>query len=250
MPSGAPMPWRAILARLVWWPPAMHCWMPSCPAAAGRWVLCARYCKATAPRVSGVCCCRPCVRRNGHRPGAASWVVLVGPPHVPFGPALAALGLDVGRLLWVKTQAAAERLWATEQALRCAGVAAVLAWLPQVQAAALRRLQVAAQTHAKLLFVLRPASAQHESSPALLRLILGQGGSSVGGKGAGVVADALQVQVLKRRGPPLAGALALPAPVAVLSELLGLCAGTDPAPQDQPKVTDLERPHALDSLAA
>ena len=190
------------------------------------------------------------VQRPVVRPGTAAWVVLIGPPHVPFGPALAALGLDMGRLLWVKAQADAERLWAAEQALRCAGVAAVLAWLPQVQAAPLRRLQMAAQTHAKLLFVLRPANAQHESSPALLRLLLGQGGASEGGKGAGVVADALQVQVLKRRGPPLAGTLVLPARAAVFSELVGLCAGAMLAPQVKPKVIDLERPHALDSLAA
>lgn len=150
------------------------------------------------------------------RPGAASWVVLIGPPHVPFGPALAALGLDVGRLLWVKAQASTERLWSAEQALHCAGVAAVLAWLPQVQAASLRRLQVTAQTHAKLLFVVRPASAQHESSPALLRLLLGQGGG-----------DALCLQILKRRGPPLAQTLVLSAWSFVQ-----------------------ERQHALDGLAA
>lgn len=150
------------------------------------------------------------------RPGAAAWVVLIGPPHVPFGPALAALGLDVGKLLWVKAHAPAERLWAAEQALRCAAVAVVLAWLPQVQAAPLRRLQMAALTHSKLLFVMRPASAQHESSPAVLRLLLGQGGSA-----------ALHIQVLKRRGPPLAQALVLPS-LSVVQE----------------------RPHALDGLAA
>lgn len=157
-----------------------------------------------------------CTAQQGARPGAAAWVVLIGPPHVPFGPALAALGLDVRRLLWVKAQTPAERLWAAEQALRCAGVAAVLIWLPQVQAAPLRRLQMAAQTHAKLLFVVRPASAQHESSPAVLRLLLGQGGG-----------DGLCIQVLKRRGPPLAQTLVLSAWSVVQ-----------------------ERQHALDGLAA
>src|SRR5438105_2978734 len=46
-------------------------------------------------------------------------VMLVGAPHVPFGPALRAQGLLPQRLLWVATQAPAQRLWATEQALRC-----------------------------------------------------------------------------------------------------------------------------------
>lgn len=143
-----------------------------------------------------------CVAQGqGTRPGAAAWVVLVGPPHVPFGPALAARGLDVQQLLWVKASSSAERLWATEQALRCEGVAAVLAWLPQAQAVSLRRLQMAAHAHTKLLFVMRPAAAQRESSPAVLRLLLLMQRAAA--------PDALQIQVLKRRGPPLAHALSL-----------------------------------------
>ncbi|MDD2880725.1 MAG: translesion DNA synthesis-associated protein ImuA [Rhodoferax sp.] len=166
-----------------------------------------------------------CTAQQGTRPTAAQWVVLIGPPHVPFGPALAAQGLDVRRLLWVKEQAPAERLWTAEQALRCEGVAAVLAWLPQVQAAQLRRLQMAALTHAKLLFVMRPAAARHESSPAVLRLLL-----PTPSQEASPCADldALHIQVLKRRGPPLAGALALFARAA----------------------DKWERQHALDCLAA
>ena len=154
-----------------------------------------------------------CVAQGqGARPGAASWVVLVGPPHVPFGPALAAQGLDVHQLLWVKASASAERLWATEQALRCEGVVAVLAWLPQAQAASLRRLQMAALAHAKLLFVMRPAAVQWESSPAVLRLLLSQGAGF--NANAKLDPDALNIQVLKRRGPPLAGTLAMSAGAA------------------------------------
>ncbi len=144
-----------------------------------------------------------------------TWVALIAPPHTPFGPALAAQGLDVSRLLWIKAQSASERLWATEQALRCADVAAVLAWLPQVQSTHLRRLHMAAGSHAKLLFVMRPASAQHESSPAVLRLLLNPPARVLH-----IVAEApatepnpnaLHLQLLKRRGPPLAQTLVLPA---------------------------------------
>jgi protein ImuA len=128
-------------------------------------------------------------------------VVLIGPPHVPFGPALAAQGLVVQCLVWVKAQTPAERLWAAEQALRCEAVAAVLAWLPQVQSASLRRLHMAAQEHNKLLFVMRPAQAQAESSPAPLRLLIL--GADPVGQAAAPASDALRVQLLKRRGPPL-----------------------------------------------
>lgn len=169
-------------------------------------------------------------------------VVLVGPPQVPFGPGLAAQGLDARRLLWVGALAPAARLWATEQALRCAEVVAVLAWLPQVRTEQLRRLQLAAQTHSKLLFVLRPAAAQSESSPAVLRLLL------VRAPSAGVAPDALRVQILKRRGAPLAHTLVLSARPASLAVLLAL-RGDSQGPGQQ-LVAREEAGHALDCLAA
>lgn len=138
-------------------------------------------------------------------PSDIATVALIGPPHVPFGPALAAQGLVVQRLVWVKVQTPPERLWAAEQALRCEAVAAVLAWLPQVQSASLRRLHMAAQNHAKLLFVMRPAQAQRESSPAPLRLLLGADSPSCAGW---LVSEGLHpplnLDLLKRRGPPMA----------------------------------------------
>jgi protein ImuA len=169
-------------------------------------------------------------------------VVLVGPPQVPFGPGLAAQGLDARRLLWVGAAAPAARLWATEQALRCAEVVAVLAWLPQVRTEQLRRLQLAAQTHSKLLFALRPAAAQSESSPAVLRLLLVRASS------AGVAPDALRVQILKRRGAPLGHTLVLPARPAGLAVLLAL-RGDSQGPGQQ-LVAREEAGHALDCLAA
>ncbi len=136
------------------------------------------------------------------RPGA---VVVVAPPCEPFGPTLQAQGLAVERLCVVRADTAAA-LWAAEQALRCREVLAVMAWLPQAQSAALRRLQLAAAQQRQLLWVFRPASAVAQASPALLRLqVVGQatpgGGSTVPG---------MKVQILKRRGPPLAQGLDLP----------------------------------------
>jgi protein ImuA len=139
-------------------------------------------------------------------------LVLVGAPHGPFAPGLAGQGLNPERLLRVTTATPASRLWATEQALRCKDVAAVLAWLPQARADPLRRLQIAAAEHHKLLFVMRPARAQNESSPAVLRLVTATARGS----------DALLVSILKRRGPPLAQALALVARPARLGALLAV----------------------------
>lgn len=150
----------------------------------------------------------PALARSGRGP-----VVLVGAPQVPFAPALAAQGLHAQRLLWVTEPTAATRLWVAEQALRCAEVDAVLAWLPQARSDQLRRLQMAAAEHHKLLFVLRPAQAQWDASPAALRLCVAPAGEGTRG-------DALEVQVLKRRGPPLAKPLHLTARPAGLALLL------------------------------
>ena len=128
-------------------------------------------------------------------------LVLAGAPCQPFGAALAARQLDMDRLLCVRAaRDSPALLWATREALQCADVAAVLAWLPDVRSAHLRRLQMAAQAHHKLLFVFRTPRAQQESSPAPLRLLV---------EGVADAAGGLRVEVFKRRGPPLAAPLLL-----------------------------------------
>lgn len=140
-------------------------------------------------------------------------VMLFDPPALPFGWALAECGLDLARLFVVRSRQAqrgrargplpaADVLWALEQALRSGQVGAVLAWLPaRLPADALRRLQLAAQTHEGPAFVLRDDAARTRPSVAPLRLWLCAAG-----------ADALRVHLLKRRGPPLAQPLALALP--------------------------------------
>lgn len=133
--------------------------------------------------------------------------VLVHPPYQPFGPALRAQGIAPERLLCVQAEKVSARLWAAEQALRCADVCAVLAWLPQARSEDLRRLHLCAQAGEKLLVVFRGLQARDHSSPARLRLLV-QG------------AEDLQVQILKRRGPPLLQPLSLQGQPARLSALL------------------------------
>lgn len=142
-------------------------------------------------------------------------VVLIGAPQQPFGPALRAHGIASERLLCIQTDNAAARLWAAEQALRCAEVAAVLAWLPQAKATQLQRLNVLAQD--RLLFVMRDAKVQHDASPARLRIFLGG-------------ADQMELRILKRRGPPLAQPIVLPAQSAHLQRLLESRPKQEPAP--------------------
>ena len=147
-------------------------------------------------------------------------MVLIGAPYWPFGPALGARQISLQGVLCVQAGQvnqgkAPALLWAAYEALQCADVSVVLAWLPEARSAHLRRLHLAAQAHHKLLFVFRPLRAQHESSPAPLRLML----QGLVGQNAN-----LQVNIFKRRGPPLASPVLLDTRACRLSELLAASA--------------------------
>jgi cell division inhibitor SulA/protein ImuA len=128
---------------------------------------------------------------------AGKRIVWVGPPHVPYAPALAAAGLDLVNLLVVRPASRRHALWASEQALRSGSCHALVAWLPKVRYAELQRLAVAAQDGHAVAWLFRPLAAASESSPACLRLALMPGGGE------------LAVHILKRRGAPLAASLHL-----------------------------------------
>jgi protein ImuA len=107
-----------------------------------------------------------------------------------------------------------------EQALRCAPVDAVLLWLAQARPQELRRLQLAAAQHHKLLFVMRPSDAAYTASPAVLRVQIAP---------CATHATGLRVEILKRRGPPLAQALHI---LPAQGQLAHVLAAADTAPSD------------------
>lgn len=162
-------------------------------------------------------------------------VALVGAPEglQPFAPALAAQGLPAARLLWLRLDEDKARLWAAEQAVRCADVLAVLAWLPRVRADGLRRLHLGALDHGKPVFAFRPVAAQADSSPAPLRLRL-QGEAM------------MQVLVFKRRGPPMVRPLELPAQAPPLAALLALRRRAAQAQAPEMPAAPVNRPDGLD----
>lgn len=96
-------------------------------------------------------------------------VILLAPPFLPYPPSWTAAGIDLRRVGIVET-AHDQVLWATEQCLRSGAVAAVLVWPGRVEAAPLRRLQVAAEAGRALAFVFRDAAAGRTPSPAPLRI--------------------------------------------------------------------------------
>ncbi len=100
---------------------------------------------------------------------AGGLVVLVAPPWIPYAPAWQDAGVDLAGLQVVQASPR-DGLWAFEQCLRSGACAAVLGWPAQADAAALRRLQVAADSGACLGFALRERRHAANASPAALRL--------------------------------------------------------------------------------
>lgn len=156
-----------------------------------------------APGCGELALCLPALARAGD----VLWVLPEagrGPAAArPYAPALVAAGVDLKRLIVVAPDSARNAAWVVEQGLRQGGPRAVIAWLPGLDFAALRRLQLLAARHASLVFALRAADRADAPSPAALRLALlepSQGDAR------------LRLQVLKRRGAPLAQPLALELP--------------------------------------
>ena len=125
-----------------------------------------------------------------HLSGQGRWLSWVAPPYVPYAPALAAHGIELARVLWVRVEDAAEQLWVAEQALRSGACGAVLVWPSRVDHRALRRLQLAAESGGAWAVLFRHGSTPGDASPAALRLRLEP------------AAGGLAVEVIKCRGKP------------------------------------------------
>ena len=124
------------------------------------------------------------------------WLALLEPPALPYGPAWAAAGIVLERLVVIR--AAKELPWCCEQLLACGGFAGVLAWPRAViEPRVLRRLQVAVEARPTFACLWRPSAAAATPSPAPLRLRVTAG------------EDGLSVDILKRRGRPAARPLHL-----------------------------------------
>jgi len=156
----------------------------------------------------------PALRALGRQgTGPRRWIAWLGPPHMPYAPALAGAGLDPATMLVVQPRAprggvqqggdspprgqspllhspqpSDPTLWAMEQALRSRACAAALGWVDAADGNALRRLKLAAEEGGSLGFLFRPLHRADEPSPAALRLALEPRGS------------ALDVQLLKCQG--------------------------------------------------
>ena len=113
------------------------------------------------------------------------WLAWVSPPYQPYAPALAACGIDINRVLVVRSGPAA---WVMEQALRSGSCSAVLGWVNAIDMSSLRRLQLAAEQAGCLAVLFRRSQESHLPSSAVLRILLSARQTG------------LEVRVLKSRG--------------------------------------------------
>lgn len=127
-----------------------------------------------------------------------SWTAWIAPPYIPYAPALAALGIDLGRQLLIRSANRKDLLWTLEQTLSSGVCSAVLAWPENIAYHHLRRLQLAAQTGHSCGFLFRPAPAIKQPSAAALRLHITQR------------QNRLSIDILKCRGAVLPHCLNVP----------------------------------------
>lgn len=146
-------------------------------------------------------------------------VLVIGPPQCPFMPGWRIYGVQETRVVLVHARAPAEALWATEQATRAQGVAAVLAWLPHARPEQMRRLQSCASGVDFPVFVMRPLDARLQASAAPLRVQARPAGPGQA-----------SVRILKRRGPAHDDELVLATAPARLAALLQHRRGTAQGP--------------------
>ncbi len=123
-----------------------------------------------------------------HLAARGRWLAWIAPPYLPYAPALQAAGIDLSRLLFIKTRSSRETLWAIEQTLRSRACGAVLAWPDRITYPELRRLQLATEDNPVLAVLFRAPRCANETTPAALRL------------GLQTCAGELAVRILKRRG--------------------------------------------------
>lgn len=125
-------------------------------------------------------------------------VALLSPPFIPQTAAWSAANIDPDNLLLLKSTRTADTLWAAEQILLNGSCGAAVLWQHDVKADALRRLQLATQASETMFWLVRPASAQENPSPAPLRLVLS------------AATDGVHVHIAKRRGPVHDGSIFVP----------------------------------------
>jgi hypothetical protein len=109
---------------------------------------------------------------------AASGQLCNASGHSAYPPALAAQGIDLERVIFVRPRSAADAMWAIDQALRNPAVVAVVSELERIDDRSARRLQLASEAGQTLALLLRSPAARHAPSWAEVQLLVRAGAAS------------------------------------------------------------------------
>jgi hypothetical protein len=158
----------------------------------------------------------PALATLGHE---SRWLIWINPPHIPYAPALAALGIQIEKVLLVHPKCHEDALWSLEQALKSGTCSVAIGWLDERRLTVkdLRRLQLAARQGGTLTALFRPHIAARHASMAELRMLLQP--TAITGQGE-ICNDLLEVEIIKRRGgwPVASFSLPLQPPLVPLTK--------------------------------
>lgn len=132
--------------------------------------------------------------------GACIWI---GTSRKLYPSALNAFGVDAGRLIFVDVQRERDILWVMEEALKCEGLAAVVAELREVSFAQSRRLQLAVESSKVTGFLLRSDPKKLSATTCMARWQVTPLPSQLEANMPGVGLPRWQVELLRvRNGKP------------------------------------------------
>lgn len=121
---------------------------------------------------SGVSCLPLLVARQLQQQDDEAALAVVDRRQRFYPPAAKAWGIDLQRTILIRPDSERDELWALDQTVRCAHLAAVLAWPERIDGYTFRRLQLAAETSGAVVLLVRPTSAMRQPTWADLRLLV------------------------------------------------------------------------------
>lgn len=132
--------------------------------------------------------------------GAAIWIS--ASKHV-FPPALKSFGIAADRIIFIELKKEKEMLWAMEEALKCEGLAAVIADIPHLNFTASRRLQLAVEESRVTGFIIRQNTVTINTTACITRWKIAALPSALNTGLPGVGFPCWNVELLKvRNGRP------------------------------------------------
>lgn len=134
------------------------------------------------------------------RGGACIWISVA---RTLFPPSLKTFGIEPDRVIFIDLQRIKDALWTLEEALKCPGIAAVIAEIPEISFTQSRRLQLVVEQSKVTGFILRTSTRAASTTACVTRWKITSLPSELEDGMPGVGYPRWQVELLKvRNGRP------------------------------------------------